>query len=99
MHYTATVDFDFVVGGSTTLVLESDEVALEPGDCVLIPGVPHAWRAGPDGCELCNVLIGKAIEESDGQTAFGTRADPKWAQPVSRSPAASTADSRTTSPP
>jgi hypothetical protein len=61
MHYTATLDFDVVVSGTTTLVLEAGEAELGPGDCVLIEGVPHAWRAGPAGCRLSIVLAGKAI--------------------------------------
>jgi mannose-6-phosphate isomerase-like protein (cupin superfamily) len=61
MHYTATVDFDVIVAGTTTLVLEAGEVELGPGDCVVIDGVPHAWRAGPEGCRLYTLLIGKAI--------------------------------------
>jgi mannose-6-phosphate isomerase-like protein (cupin superfamily) len=61
MHYTATVDFDVVISGTTTLVLETGEVELGRGDCVLIDGVSHAWRAGPDGCWLSTVLVGKPI--------------------------------------
>jgi mannose-6-phosphate isomerase-like protein (cupin superfamily) len=61
MHYTATVDFDVIVAGTTRLVLETGEVELGPGDCVVIDGVPHAWLAGPEGCRLYTLLIGKAI--------------------------------------
>jgi mannose-6-phosphate isomerase-like protein (cupin superfamily) len=60
MHYTTTIDLDHVVAGTTTLILEDGEVSLGPGDCVLIPGVPHAWRSGQDGCVLSTILIGIA---------------------------------------
>jgi hypothetical protein len=60
LHYTATLDFNLVVAGSTTLILEEGEAHLDAGDCVLVNGLPHGWRAGPQGCELSNVLVGKA---------------------------------------
>jgi mannose-6-phosphate isomerase-like protein (cupin superfamily) len=63
MHYTETIDFDLIVSGSTTLTLEDGEVDLGSGDCVLINGVPHAWRAGPDGCQLSSMLVGRALNQ------------------------------------
>jgi mannose-6-phosphate isomerase-like protein (cupin superfamily) len=65
MHYTATIDFGVIVIGSTALVLDRGEVELGPGDCVVIDGVPHAWRAGAEGCLLHTLLIGKPIAATD----------------------------------
>lgn len=45
MHRTDTVDFSLVLDGEVTFVVETGEVTLNPGDCVLVCGVLHAWRA------------------------------------------------------
>ena len=57
-HWSDTVDFDTVLAGSVTLVLQDGAVDLAPGDMVLVAGVVHAWQAGPDGCLLGSVLVG-----------------------------------------
>jgi hypothetical protein len=57
-HHTDTLDFDVVLTGSVELILDDGAHSLVPGDCVVIPGVDHAWRAGPDGCRVGYVLIG-----------------------------------------
>jgi quercetin dioxygenase-like cupin family protein len=58
MHHTDTVDFDVVLSGSVDLILDDGEHLLAPGDSVVVTGVDHAWRAGPDGCRLSIVTIG-----------------------------------------
>lgn len=65
LHWTATVDFDVILSGTTALVLEDGEVELEPGDCVLIDGAAHTWRPGPEGCEFMVLFVGKAVAASD----------------------------------
>lgn len=60
MHRTDTVDCDVVISGSITLGLETEEVVLDAGDLVVIPGLAHAWRAGPGGCTLSAVMQGLA---------------------------------------
>jgi hypothetical protein len=57
MHRTDTLDYDVVLSGQVTLLLEDGEVVLETGDSVLIPGVRHGWRAGPEGCVSSVVLL------------------------------------------
>jgi quercetin dioxygenase-like cupin family protein len=57
MHRTDTLDFDVVLSGQLTLVLEDGEVVLDAGDSVVIPGVRHGWRAGSDGCVTSAVLL------------------------------------------
>jgi len=39
-------------------VLDDGAHRLEPGDTVVVAGVDHAWRAGPDGCTMVNTMIG-----------------------------------------
>lgn len=58
MHHTDTLDLETVVSGSVDLVLDDGAHPLQPGDLVVLTGVDHAWRAGPDGCRLSAVLIG-----------------------------------------
>lgn len=61
MHSTMTLDYDIVVRGSLSLLLEDgSRTALEAGDAVVLPGVVHAWEAGPSGAELAVVMIGMA---------------------------------------
>jgi quercetin dioxygenase-like cupin family protein len=59
-HQTDTVDFDTVVAGSIELRLDDGVHQLGPGDCVVIDGADHAWRAGPEGCVLAVLMIGSA---------------------------------------
>jgi hypothetical protein len=58
MHWTRTIDFDTVLRGSIELLLEDAVVALEPGDCVVVRGVRHGWRAGPSGCTFTSAVLG-----------------------------------------
>jgi quercetin dioxygenase-like cupin family protein len=58
MHHTDTVDFDMLLEGSLTLALDDGEYELEPGDVVIVHGVDHGWKAGPDGCRLSVCSIG-----------------------------------------
>ena len=57
-HHTDTLDFDLVVAGTMELILDDGAHLLEPGDCAVITGVDHGWRAGPEGCTLSVVLVG-----------------------------------------
>jgi quercetin dioxygenase-like cupin family protein len=58
MHHTDTVDLDVVLSGSVDLILDDGEHPLVPGDSVVVTGVDHAWRAGPEGCRLSIMTIG-----------------------------------------
>ncbi len=60
MHHTDTVDYDVVLSGSITLILDDGDHYLGPGDCAVITGVDHDWKAGPDGCTKSVVLLGSA---------------------------------------
>lgn len=58
MHHKDTLDLVFVQDGSAEVVLGDGAHALEAGDFVVMPGVDHAWRAGPHGCRLVVVSVG-----------------------------------------
>ena len=47
-HATPTVDYVLVLSGSVVLALDTAEVALEAGDCVVQRGTRHAWRNRTD---------------------------------------------------
>jgi hypothetical protein len=72
MHQTDTLDFDLVVAGSMDLVLDDGPHHLGVNDCVVVTGVDHAWRAGPDGCTLSVFLLG--TPPPTGQPASGDAA-------------------------
>ncbi|BBX20466.1 hypothetical protein CRI77_09450 [Mycolicibacterium duvalii] len=63
MHHTDTVDLETVLSGTVELILDDGAHALAAGDLVVLTGVDHAWRAGPDGCRLSAVLIGTPSPE------------------------------------
>jgi uncharacterized cupin superfamily protein len=47
-HTTNTVDYVMVLEGEITLELDTGEVALGPGDCVVQRSTRHAWRNRSD---------------------------------------------------
>jgi quercetin dioxygenase-like cupin family protein len=63
LHHTNTVDFGTVVAGSVELVLDDGPHALDTGDCWVMTGVDHAWRAGAEGCVLSGMSIGTPPRE------------------------------------
>jgi quercetin dioxygenase-like cupin family protein len=65
MHHTDTVDFDMILAGTVDLELDDGAHPLQAGDCVVITGVDHAWRAGPAGCRLSVTSLGTPPLVSD----------------------------------
>ena len=57
-HHTDTVDFDLVLSGSIDLTLDDGTHHLRAGDGVIVNGVDHGWRSGPDGCRLNVMFVG-----------------------------------------
>jgi mannose-6-phosphate isomerase-like protein (cupin superfamily) len=47
-HATPTVDYLLILNGSVVLALETGEVELHAGDCVVQRGTRHAWRNRTD---------------------------------------------------
>lgn len=43
-HTTQTIDYVMVLEGEISLELDTGEVLLKPGDCVIQRGTRHAWR-------------------------------------------------------
>jgi quercetin dioxygenase-like cupin family protein len=57
-HCTDSYDFEVVLAGSIWLTLDDGVHHLEAGDIVIMTGVDHAWRAGPEGCRLSVCCLG-----------------------------------------
>jgi quercetin dioxygenase-like cupin family protein len=60
LHHTQSLDLVFVFEGSAELILDDGPHTLGPGDFVVLNGVDHGWKAGPDGCRMSSVVIGAA---------------------------------------
>ena len=64
MHETRTVDYIIVLEGRVTLLLDDDEVDLEPHDVVIQRGTNHAWiNRGTEPALLAAILIDAAEAE------------------------------------
>jgi quercetin dioxygenase-like cupin family protein len=70
MHHTDTIDIDTVIEGSVVFILDDGEHVLEAGDVVVVNGVDHAWRSGPDGATMQFVFLGTPTPEGAGPARF-----------------------------
>src|SRR3546814_16799488 len=61
MHATNTLDYGILLSGRITLVTETGETKLEPGDLIVDRGVLHGWRnSGPGPPKMLFVTIAAA---------------------------------------
>ena len=64
MHKTKTIDYIILLSGSVTLLLDDDEVQLQPFDVVIQRGTNHAWVVdGTESALFIAVLIDSEIVE------------------------------------
>ena len=62
MHKTETIDYIILLKGNVTLLVDNDEVDLEPHDVVVQRGTNHAWvNKGTEPALLIAVLIDSKI--------------------------------------
>jgi mannose-6-phosphate isomerase-like protein (cupin superfamily) len=54
-HTTRTIDFDYVLSGELTLLLDRETVKLQAGDAVVQQATRHAWRN--EGTEPAVLLV------------------------------------------
>jgi mannose-6-phosphate isomerase-like protein (cupin superfamily) len=57
LHYNNTIELFCVLEGSVNTILGNGSLHLRPGDCVAMPGVDHATRAGSDGARILSISI------------------------------------------
>ena len=58
MHHADTLDLVFVFAGKGELLLHDGAHEVSAGDLIVMSGVDHAMRPGPDGCRIAVVTIG-----------------------------------------
>lgn len=58
MHHTDTLNFHTIVRGSLEVLLDDGAHRLDAGDSLVLPGIDHGWRAGPDGCTMTILNLG-----------------------------------------
>jgi hypothetical protein len=60
IHHANTLDLVFVNEGTGELLLQDGAHAVGAGDLIVMPGVDHAMKPGPDGCHIVVVSVGTA---------------------------------------
>src|SRR3974390_2145266 len=60
IHHSDTLDLVFVHEGTGELLLGDGAHHVGAGDLIVMPGVDHARRPGPDGCRIVVVSVGTA---------------------------------------
>jgi mannose-6-phosphate isomerase-like protein (cupin superfamily) len=61
MHTTDTIDYQLVLAGELTLILDKEEIAVGAGDLVVLGGVNHTWEnRSEEVALLLAVLVGAA---------------------------------------
>ena len=64
MHKTETIDYIILLRGDVSLLLDEEEVRLEPFDTVVQRGTNHAWvNHGDEPALLIAVLIDTELED------------------------------------
>jgi hypothetical protein len=56
-HTTRTIDFDCLLEGEVTLILDEGRIRLGPGDCVIQQATRHAWKNEGDKSALMLALL------------------------------------------
>ena len=63
IHHADTLDLVFVHEGTGELLLEDGAHPVGPGDLIMMPGVDHAMKPGPDGIRIVALSVGTAPPE------------------------------------
>jgi quercetin dioxygenase-like cupin family protein len=67
MHNTDALDIVYVVDGYAELILEVGTYTVRAGECVITPGVDHAWEPGPSGARFLVWSLGTEPLAGPGQ--------------------------------
>ena len=63
LHHRNSIDLVVVLDGTGDLWLGDGIHPVSVGDCIVMPGVDHGLRPGPDGCRLMSFSIGASRQE------------------------------------
>ncbi len=58
IHHGDALDLVFVFDGAGELLLQDGAHPVGAGDLIVMPGVDHAMRPGPEGCRIVVVSVG-----------------------------------------
>jgi hypothetical protein len=58
IHHGDALDLVFVFEGAGELLLQDGAHPVAAGDLIVMPGVDHAMRPGPEGCRIAVVSVG-----------------------------------------
>jgi mannose-6-phosphate isomerase-like protein (cupin superfamily) len=58
MHHRNAIDLAVVLAGAGDLILGDGPHPVSAGDCIVMAGLDHTLRPGPDGCRLMSFAIG-----------------------------------------
>ena len=72
-HRTDTVDFDTIVSGNPIQDLGDEKIQLNPGDCVFVKAVDHAWHTTELPASVSAVLVGLEPDKHEGRVEHHLR--------------------------
>ena len=58
LHTTDAIDLVYMVSGSADLILDDGVHPIRTGDCIVMAGVAHGQRSGPEGCRMLSAAVG-----------------------------------------
>jgi hypothetical protein len=58
LHYRNAVDMVVILEGGGDMMLGDGAHPAQAGDCIVMPGIDHGLRSGPQGCRLMSLAIG-----------------------------------------
>jgi hypothetical protein len=58
LHHRDAIDLVLMLEGSGDFLLADGAHPVRAGDCIVMAGIDHGLRAGPDGCRMMSFAIG-----------------------------------------
>ena len=58
LHHRDAIDLIVMLAGSGDFLLADGAHPVSAGDCIVMAGIDHGLRAGPDGCRVMSFAIG-----------------------------------------
>ena len=58
LHRRNTIDLIVVLEGDAELILGDGSHPIRAGDCIVMAGIDHGMRTGPNGCRMMSFAVG-----------------------------------------